>query len=109
MSSRQPWMPQRSKYRNRRVKVDGITFDSVAEANYYGQLKLRVAAGDIKRFHRQVIFDLAGVTYRCDFQVIHNDGTVEYIDVKGAMTKAYIRSKKQVLAMYGVEIREVQA
>src|SRR5690625_1523531 len=86
-----------SKYRNRRVKLDGHTFDSKAEARYYSQLKLRKRAGDIKdfklqpRYRLQDGFDKNGVRHRpidyvADFEVHHNDGSVEVIDVKGVQT-----------------------
>ena len=85
--------------------VDGITFDSKREAEYYVGLKLRKAAGSILYFLRQVAFDLPGGTkYRCDFLEFWADGTVHIVDVKGYETKDFIRSKKQVEALYPVKI-----
>jgi hypothetical protein len=70
-------------------------------------LKIKRDMGEVMHFHRQVIFDLpGGTTYRCDFQVFYDDGTCRYFDVKGRRTKSYIRNKKQVEALYGVEITE---
>ena len=64
-------------------------------------------AGQVLHFHRQVIFDLpGGTTYRCDFQIFWASGRVTYEDVKGRKTKDYIRSKKQVEALYPVVIEE---
>ncbi|WP_307189850.1 DUF1064 domain-containing protein [Geomicrobium sp. JCM 19037] len=40
---------RRSKYHNKRVEVDGITFDSKREARYYQDLMLRKRLG-YKRF-----------------------------------------------------------
>lgn len=42
-----------SKYRNRKVERDGLTFDSVKEANRYAQLMLLQRAGQIKDLRRQ--------------------------------------------------------
>ena len=102
----EPPAPQPGKYRNTITVVDGIKFHSKKEATRYGELKLLQAAGEITRFHRQVIFDLAGVTYKCDFMVIYPDGRIEYLDVKGVRTAMFIAKKKQVKEIYGVEIVE---
>lgn len=72
-----------SKYNNRKVEVDGIKFDSQKEADYYCELKLMLAAGEIRGFCRQAEFILApNLRYKADFIVINNDGTAEIIDVK---------------------------
>ena len=103
-STRKP-PKKKSKYRNVRCEVDGLKFDSKAEGRYYSQLKLRILAGEVLYFLRQVPFDLpGGVKYRVDFQVFLADGSVEYIDVKGAETAMFILKKKQVEALYPVEI-----
>jgi hypothetical protein len=99
---------KRSKYGATRVNVDGILFDSKREARRYERLKLLLAAGEIKRFHRQPIFDLeGGVIYRADFLVVHNDDRVVYEDAKGVATKEYRMKRRMVRARYGVEIVEV--
>lgn len=101
----------RPKYNAKKTKVDGITFDSIKEANYYSNLKLRQRLGEVLHFHRQPIFDLGGgVKYRADFQVFeggtNGEAIVRYIDVKGMKTPAYKKAKKQVEALYSVEIEE---
>jgi uncharacterized protein DUF1064 len=59
-------------------------------------------------FLRQPMFDLGGGTkYRADFLVFYTDGTCRVIDVKGKRTKDFIKAKKQVEALYPVEIEEV--
>lgn len=47
-----------SKYRNVKTVVDGIMFDSKAEAEYWLLLKAREAAGEIHDVRRQVSFSL---------------------------------------------------
>jgi len=99
--------PRRNKYGAKGTYVDGFYFPSQKEARFYEQLCLAKKAGVVSYFLRQVPFHLPGnVTYRVDFVVFHPGGRVDYIDVKGKRTKAYIRNKKQVEALYPVEIVE---
>ena len=59
------------KYHNTPVEVDGIRFDSKAEAARYVQLKALRAAGRILWFTRQPSFLLLGNTrYRPDFMAV---------------------------------------
>lgn len=97
----------RHKFKTKITIRDGIKFDSQKEALYYDQLKLKVKAGIVLFFLRQVPFDLpGGIKYRCDFQIFNADGTVQFIDVKGVRTRGYIDKKKQVEALYPVTIEE---
>lgn len=96
------------KYNAVKVEFDGIRFDSKKEGKYYNELKLRVQAGEVIFFLRQTPFHIGGGTaYRVDFQEFHSDGTVHFIDVKGFKTKEFIKAKKQVEALYPVEIEIV--
>lgn len=102
-----------SKYRNCRTVVDGIAFDSTAEAKRWGVLKLLQAGGQISRLQRQVNFPIVidgalVTTYRADF-VYFEDNHRVIEDVKGFRTKEYILKKKLVEACYrGVTIIEVK-
>lgn len=85
-----------------------IVFDSIKEARYYDTLCLRVSAGEVVFFLRQVPFHLPGnVTYRIDFQEFLADGTIQFTDVKGMKTPMYIVKKKQVEDLYPITITEV--
>ena len=104
--------PKRSKYGNRKVEVDGMKFDSIHEASVYHDLLVRKVAGEILCILRQVPFDLpGGIVYKADFVVVGNDMHIEeVIDAKSEITRkdrVYINKKKQVRALYGIEIREV--
>jgi hypothetical protein len=100
-------LPAKSKYNAQITEVDKIKFRSKKEAAFYRGLQILQQKGHIKYFHRQVRFDLPGNTgYYVDFQVFNKDGTVTYFDVKGRRLKEYIRNKKQVEALYPVEIIE---
>lgn len=96
---------KRSKYGNKKVVVDGHTFDSKAEAKYYQQLKWLQQAKQIKSFKLQPRYLLQegfkkngktfrAIHYKADFEVHKLDGTVEIIDIKGAITKEFSIKRK---------------
>ena len=88
---------RKNKYNAERVWMDGICFDSKKEAAYYGELKLRVLAGDIAGFmyHGKIICaeglgsELKASTYEPDFVVVNNDKTCEIVDTKGVQTDVF--------------------
>lgn len=98
----------RHKFNSIRTELDGITFHSKREAEYYKTLQLKVKAGEIIFFLRQTPIHLTGgVKYYADFVTFNSDGTVHFIDVKGFKTPTYAIKKKQVEALYPIEIEEV--
>jgi len=98
----------RHKYKAKPTEVDGIRFPSKKEARYYVELKLRVASGEVLFFLRQTPLHLPGNTkYVVDFQEFHADGTVHFVDVKGMETATFKLKKKQVEAIYPIEIEVV--
>ncbi len=99
---------KKSKYRSNKMSIDGHTFDSQKEADYYCELKTRLQAKDIRGFCLQPIFMLAdGLKYKPDFIVFNNDGTETIIDVKGFKTKEYIAKKKVFEDKYNLKIIEI--
>ena len=100
-----------TKYRNRRVTVDGKRFDSQHEADVYQALMLQHRAGEIQLVLRQVAFDLPGnIRYIADFVIIGAGGELSVIDAKSPVTRklrTYINKKKQLAAVWGIDIREV--
>lgn len=104
----------RSKYGNKRVKLDGITFDSKAEAARYSQLKLLERAGTISdlKVHTRWRIDVNGrhvTTYIDDFSYRDSGGELVVEDVKGHKTGVYKLKRALMSAVHGVEIREIQA
>lgn len=97
-----------TKYRAQKTSIDGHTFDSKKEAEYYCELKNRLKANDIKGFCLQPTFILAkGLKYKADFIIFNNDGTQEIIDVKGYKTKEYIAKKKVFEEKFDLKITEI--
>lgn len=95
----------KNKYNNKKTVVDGITFDSQKEANYYCQLRTLSFLGKIKYFKTQQKYILQDefekngvkhrpITYIADFVVNHHDGTTEVIDVKGMETQVFKIKRK---------------
>lgn len=109
--TRLPDKPKRQKYGNHKVTVDGKRFDSKHEAEVYGELMMRRRAGDLRLVLRQVSFDLpGGIRYIADFVTVDCRGNLEIIDAKSEATRknrVYINKKKQLLEVWGCEIREV--
>jgi hypothetical protein len=94
-----------NKFGARKVKIDNITFDSVAESKYYEQLKWMQQAKQIKSFKLQPRFllqeafkkngkTIKKIEYVADFEIHNLDGTVEIVDVKGHETKDFQIKKK---------------
>lgn len=119
------WNRSRAKYGNRKVVVDGITFDSKKEAQRYTELKLLSEAGKItglqlQREHTNEIYEKGPnkgrfkpgkllerkCSYIADF--VYWDGFEMVVeDTKGMRTKEYIIKRKLMLYKYGIRIKEV--
>ena len=93
--------------------VNGIVFDSAAEARRYQALVFALYAGEITDLELQPSYDLTvgGVRvagYRGDFRY-RRDGVVVVEDVKSQPTKTavYRLKRKLMLAIHGIAIREI--
>jgi hypothetical protein len=107
-----------SKYKNKKVVVAGITFDSKKEATRYRELVLLERAGRITNLQRQVEYELIpsqkingkvverACTYVADFVYIQ-DGQQIVEDTKGFRTPEYIIKRKLLLHKYGIRINEI--
>ena len=103
-----------SKFRNKKVSLDGYTFDSLAEAKHYKYtLKPRLEAGEISHLeiHPRIRCELNGrkiCDYIADFRYLDvsfagpqgQQGMTVVEDVKGYKTDVYRLKKKLVEAMY---------
>jgi len=114
-------MGKPTKYRAIRTEVDGIKFDSKAEAKRYQSLKLLLLAGEITDLEMHPKYALHVSDYETgepvligryigDFSYFTKDGEFVLEDVKSPITRKhplYRWKKKHVKAEYGVEIVEV--
>lgn len=112
-------MPRRSKFGAVKTVIDGITFDSKAEARYYGQLKQLERSGEIQDLRLQVPYELApavviggrkrpALRYLADFVYRTTTGQTVVADVKGAITDSYRIKRHLMKAVHGIEVQEVR-
>lgn len=123
-----------NKYGNKKITVDGETFDSRREYKRFKELQILERAGEISDLRRQVQFLLIPAQYeeyersgkngqrltngrRCverecsylaDF--VYKDtatGRKVVEDTKGVRTKDYIIKRKLMLYRHGIKIKEV--
>lgn len=114
------WEKKYAKFGNRKTVVDGMSFDSEREAVRYCELKVLEKAGEITSLERQVKFVLASsvkysnakratpeLRYFADFAYRDKDGNYIVEDAKGFKTDVYKIKRHLMLAVHGIEIREV--
>ena len=110
-----------NKYRNEKIIIDEIRFDSKLEARRYCELKLLQRANEIKNLRRQVTFELQpsyrknnktirAINYIADFVYydVKKDKTI-IEDTKGFKTEIYKLKKKMFEYKYpDLEIKEIK-
>lgn len=118
-----PMYKKGRKYGNRKVQIDGYTFDSVHEGNRYIELKYRMLAGEIDNLELQKQYELQAafrnkrtgkmekpIYYRADFvyyDKIREETVIE--DAKSEATKKdkVYQLKRKMMAYKGLYIEEV--
>jgi Protein of unknown function (DUF1064) len=112
----------RSKYGSKKVQIDGVTFDSRAEAKRYQDLLVLERAGIITELRLQPKFELAPsikytsssratppLRYFADFAYVDQHGRRVVEDVKGGPVTEGFRIKKHLMmALHGIEVVEVR-
>lgn len=109
-----------SKYRNKKITIDGITFDSIKESKRYQELKLLERAKEISGLKLQPQFELQPsfkkngkiykkITYKADFMYFDNRLNKTIVeDVKGFKTEVYKLKKKMFEYNFeNLELREI--
>jgi hypothetical protein len=112
-------MIKHSKYGNKKITVNGKTFDSKKEYNRYCELRLLEKAGAISNLQTQVRYVLIPAQrgengkvierqccYIADFTYLQN-GEIIAEDTKGFRTPEYILKRKMMLYFHGIRIKEV--
>jgi len=109
-----PAKTKRSKYGAEKTLLDGILFDSNAEANFYAALKQREKAGEVTDIEPQREYDLMvnGVLiarYRADFVFFDRVARARrVVDVKGVATRDFRLKAKLMKACFGIEVEVVK-
>lgn len=110
---------RRRKYGNRKVMLDGHSFDSKREARRYAELVLLQKAGLISELALQPAFELIpkqrradgkaerACTYVADFSYLGEDGQLVVEDAKGVRTPDYVIKRKLLLKVHGITVVEV--
>ena len=119
-----------SKYKSKKIVLDGISFDSLKEANRYSHLILLQKAGEISDLQLQVPFVLVpaqhlpdtigprggvkkgkcieeAVVYYADFVYTDSSGEKVVEDTKGVRTAAYVIKRKLMLSVHGIRIKGI--
>lgn len=106
------------KYRNKKITIDGVVWDSRREFIRWYELVQLQKAGRISDLKRQVKFELIpsqridgqvverACSYVADFVYTENGKTVVE-DTKGFKTPEYIIKRKLMLYIHGIRIVEV--
>ena len=101
-----------SKYKAKKTVIDGITFDSKVEGEYYKHLKSCKNLGVVTAFSLQPEYilqpkfktrngeDIQAIKYKADFEVDWHNGNVSVIDVKGYPTPDAKLKRKMFLAKF---------
>ena len=108
-----------NKFRAKKTSLNGIVFDSKAEARRYGDLWLMEKAGNIKDLKLQVPYILApsvkfsssprakpALKYLADFTYTEAD-TGRYVveDCKGVLTEGFQIKRHLMLSVHGIDVR----
>lgn len=103
-----------TKYKAKKVQVDGITFDSKREARRYCELRLLERAGEIRELELQKKYELIpkqgkerAVHYIADFVYKDKSGAEIVEDTKGFRTPDYVIKRKLMKWVHGIEIKEI--
>ena len=110
--------PKKSKCKNKKTVVDGFTFDSKKEAEYWKVLKHREQIGEIENLRRQERYLLVPrqeeerpMHYVADFAYYDRKLDKEFVvDVKSEYTRKlaiYVAKRKFMRFIHGIKVIEV--
>jgi hypothetical protein len=95
-----------NKYNNVKKNYNGYIYMSKKEAAYAQELDLRKKAKDIVDWKKQVKIRLDSngahiCNYYIDFEIEHNDGLIEFVEIKGFETELWRLKWKLFESIYG--------
>ena len=100
---------RRNKYNARRTVIDNISFDSMAEARRYGELKILERAGEVSDIKVHPVFpvEVNGIQV-CkvilDFTYTDKHGCTVHEDTKGNDTAMSRLKRRMVEAAYSIDV-----
>lgn len=106
--------PKINKYGAKKTTLDGLTFDSGAEARYYAHLKQRERAGEVhsvelQRPYALTINGFLVATYKADFAFWDQvEERWRVIDVKGVVTPLFRLKQKMMKAILNIDVEVVK-
>lgn len=117
-----------NKYNNKKITRNGITYDSIKEANRHCELIWLEREGEVSQLQRQVKYELIPSQYEnilslngkykkvcteracfyiADFVYLDKNGLTIVEDVKGIKTEVYKIKRKLMLYIHNIKIKEV--
>lgn len=114
MSANEPKSSKEAKYRNTpTIDIDGDQAASKREAKLYHDLRMRMVAGEITGYAKQVRFRLVpkqegerAVDYIADAVAFLPDGRYETYDAKGMRLSDYVIKRKLMKLQHGITVIE---
>lgn len=107
--------PKERKYHNQPVSIDGLHFDSKAEARRFEDLLRAQAAGIIRNVQHHVRYDLVVNGVDCgwyesdaDYDLASGEHIVEDTKSPSTRTPVYRLKRKLMLACHGITISEYE-
>lgn len=92
---------------SKKTTIDGIKFDSAAEAAYYEEyMKPKAADGVDVRYHPVIEF-FPGITWELDFVYVDDSGDRVYVDVKGMKISREAKIKIDIWKEVGPSALEI--
>lgn len=104
-----------SKYKNKKVIINDIPFDSIGEGNRYKELLILETAGKICDLRLQVRFKFIGKKFTGEEKIMHYIADFVYFeqgvgivveDFKGYKTEVYEEKKKLMKLYWNIDIKE---
>lgn len=106
------WQKRQNKYGNKSAEYNGHVYHSIKEAAYARELDLRLRAGDLREWKRQVPIELwvnghKICRYVIDFLEIDKNGGEMWTEVKGFKTPEWELKWKLFEALYPERDKQV--
>ena len=92
-----------NKYKNKKVKLNGRTFDSKAESEFYQMLIYHKINFKCQAKYEIRVNNILICNYYADF-VVEAKNKQYVVDVKGYQTREFVIKRKLMKAVYGIDV-----